>query len=339
MALLNGFGREAYPNLDSYEGSFKRGARHGAGTYYHYDGSRYEGEFEEGMMERTGKYFNSDNEVYEGEWHNSQRHGHGQFTYHDGTIYDGKWQADLRHGQGLMRYADGGVFSGNWANDRRHGQGQMTFADGGQYQGSWSEDQRHGYGSLKLGGGNASTYDGEFYEDIPEGKGTLYDSDEQSQYAGEFKAGLRSGEGKCEYLKTNIEKLSVNRNDKFVGQWLMGARARGLMFCANGEVERVGFLNDKLIRREKIPLQDQERLKCEAKGETYVPPVVVPKEPAKPAAVTTAVEPPVQEPSRSNSKAENRSDSKAGTAQEPSRSNSKTGPSEELPGPSEAVSA
>merc|ERR1719353_1969895 len=89
-----------------------------------------------------------------------------------------------------------------------------------------------------------------------------------SQYAGEFKAGLRSGEGKCEYVKTQ---------DKFVGQWLMGARAQGLMFCADGEVERVGFLNDKLIRREKIALQEQERLKCEANGEVYVAPDAAPK--------------------------------------------------------------
>merc|ERR1719271_882202 len=136
-------------------------------------------------------------------------------------------------------------------DDRRHGQGQMTFADGGQYQGSWAEDQRHGYGSLKLQ--NGSTYDGEFVQDIPEGKGTLYDADELSQYAGEFKAGLRSGEGKCEYLKST---------DKFVGQWLMGARAQGLMFCADGEVERVGFLNDKIIRREKIAFQEKQASKC-----------------------------------------------------------------------------
>merc|ERR1719353_2060164 len=93
-----------------------------------------------------------------------------------------------------------------------------------------------------------------------------------SQYAGEFKAGLRSGEGKCEYVKTQ---------DKFVGQWLMGARAQGLMFCADGEVERVGFLNDKLIRREKLPLQEQERLKAEAKGEVYVAPKAAAKEAAK----------------------------------------------------------
>lgn len=325
MALLNGFGKEEYPNNDSFEGSFKRGARHGDGTYYHHDGSRYEGQFQEGMMEGTGKYFNSDNEVFEGEWHNSQRHGHGSFTYHDGTIYDGKWQADLRHGQGLMRYADGGVFSGAWANDRRHGQGQMTFADGGQYQGSWAEDQRHGYGSLKLGGGNGSTYDGEFYEDIPEGKGTLFDADESSQYAGEFKAGLRSGEGKCEYKK-NSEKLCVNADDKFVGQWLMGARAQGLMFCANGEVERVGFLNDKLIRREKLPLQDQERLKCEAKGEVYVAPAPVsPKEPEKPILVDT----PDKEGGRSASKGSVHSTK----SKEPDRGNSKDA------GPPEAVSA
>lgn len=250
MALLNGFCKEDYPNGDSYEGLFKRGKRHGRGTYYCADGAHYAGEFQDGCYEGTGTYYYSGNEVYEGEWHASQRHGTGTFKYHDGTVYEGRWEAGLRHGSGLMRYADGAVFNGMWANDKRHGHGQTKFADGSSYQGSWADDKRHGFGSLKLP--NGSTYDGEFVADITEGNGSMYDANELSSYVGQFRNGLRAGDGRCDYLSTG---------DRFVGEWGEGSRLQGVMLLASGEVERVGFLNDTLIRREKLSEVEQHQLR------------------------------------------------------------------------------
>jgi len=114
----------------------------------------------------------------------------------------------------------------------------------------------------------------------------------------------------------------------------MGARAQGMMFCANGEVERVGFLNDKLIRREKLPLQDQERLKCEAKGEVYVAPAPAPsKEPEKPVAVETQDKEEGRESSKGSAHSKKAEEPERADSKEPDRGNSKDA------GPPEAVSA
>jgi len=246
---FNGHKREEYPSGDAYEGAFKRGLRHGVGTYYCADGCRYEGEFLEGKMEGKGSYFYLQDERYEGEWHESQRHGYGTFTYSDGATYEGRWEADLRHGQGLMRYKDGSMYTGTWTNDRRHGQGQMTFADGGHYSGAWENDARHGQGTMKLP--NGSNYEGEYVEDIPSGEGILWDVDAQSLYSGNFQDGLRHGVGTCEYKKLK---------EKFVGEWKEGARLEGLMHLADEEVERVAYVNDILVRREKLTKIEQEKI-------------------------------------------------------------------------------
>jgi len=65
------------------------------------------------------------------------------------------------------------------------------------------------------------------------------------------------GTGKCEYLESK---------DKFVGVWSAGARVHGLVFFADGTVERVGYLNNRLVRRELIDPDEQARLKREEKA-------------------------------------------------------------------------
>jgi len=260
MALLHGFHREAYPNGDSYEGQFKKGARHGAGTYYDAGGPHYEGEFCEGMMEGAGTYYYHKNEVYKGQWHESKRHGAGRFQYFDGAVYDGQWEDDMRHGTGSMSEADGSVFEGQWEYDERSGEGKVTFADGGKYQGLWARNRRHGFGVMQLE--NGSSYNGQFKDDIAEGEGVLYDNEEKSQYSGQFKAGVRSGEGRCEFMKTN---------EKFSGVWVNNQKLSGHMFLVSGEVEGVGFLNDKLIRREKLSQKEQKKVIAKENGDPLPP--------------------------------------------------------------------
>eukprot|EP00438_Fugacium_kawagutii_P000861 Skav236641 [mRNA] locus=scaffold2983:10031:14697:- [translate_table: standard] len=241
------------PEADPQEGLFKRGARHGSGTYYCADGGFYEGEFCEGMMQGDGTplgcrgFYYAKKESYTGQWLNSMRHGYGKFTYHDGAVYEGRWEADLRHGQaghlGYMLSCMPKAYNGNWADDMRHAatnvpsqwstyaEGQMGFGDGAQYSGGWLNDARHGYGSYRRSAWNYLT---PWEADIPEGAGKLHDADEQSDYVGQFHKGLRSGEGKCVYQRTG---------DSFSGEWRDGVRVQGLMHLASGDIERVGYLN------------------------------------------------------------------------------------------------
>jgi len=148
-----------------------------------------------------------------------------------------------------MKYKDGAMYTGSWANDRRHGQGQMSFADGGHYNGTWADDARHGKGAMKLP--NGSNYEGDYIKDIPCGAGVLWDVDAQSLYTGAFDDGLRHGTGTCEYKKTG---------EKFEGEWKAGARLEGVMHLADGEIERVAYINDILVRREKLSKRDQDKV-------------------------------------------------------------------------------
>ena len=125
----------------------------------------------------------------------------------------------------------------------------MSFGDGAQYSGGWQHDARSGYGSYRLP--NGSCYDGDFKADIPEGSGKLHDADEESDYVGEFHHGLRAGTGSCTYKD----------GDKFSGEWRDGVRVQGLMFRASGDVEKVGYLNDKVVRREKLSKAEMEKMR------------------------------------------------------------------------------
>lgn len=54
--LLNGKGKEEYPDGNKYEGDFKNGEKHGKGVFTFKDGSVYSGEFLDGIKHGKGEY-------------------------------------------------------------------------------------------------------------------------------------------------------------------------------------------------------------------------------------------------------------------------------------------
>jgi hypothetical protein len=52
--MKNGWGKEFFPNGDTFEGFYKDGFPHGSGIYNWNDGTSYEGVFNEGLRQGKG---------------------------------------------------------------------------------------------------------------------------------------------------------------------------------------------------------------------------------------------------------------------------------------------
>ena len=69
---------------ERYEGQWKKGEKHGMGTYYYAYGDKYHGE-----------------------WVNGEKSGRGTLTYSNGAKYEGQWKNNMAHGKGIFSYTNG----------------------------------------------------------------------------------------------------------------------------------------------------------------------------------------------------------------------------------------
>jgi hypothetical protein len=58
--------------------------------------------------------------------------------------------AGQRHGVGVQTFTNG-VYSGKWLNDKMSGQGTFTFHSGSKYEGNFVEDIFNGKGTQAAG--------------------------------------------------------------------------------------------------------------------------------------------------------------------------------------------
>ncbi len=102
--LRDGFGRQIYGNMDSYEGRWKQ--------------DTYEGE---------GRYTSPQRfELYEGDFSAGNRHGEGQLHVRGKLQYKGTWEHGAMHGTGEFHAEDGSVYTGQFENNQMHGKGKLT---------------------------------------------------------------------------------------------------------------------------------------------------------------------------------------------------------------------
>lgn len=67
------------------------------------------------------------------------------------------------------------MYQGDYVADTRDGQGTYTFKNGNKYQGGYKLNKKHGFGIFiwddKVGAGAGDRYEGEWINDVREGKG------------------------------------------------------------------------------------------------------------------------------------------------------------------------
>ena len=83
------FRKHTYKSGAHYEGQWKGGMRHGAGTMTWPDGTKYEGT-----------------------WDYNAAHGLGILIQKDGAEYDGRFKNNMCFGKGKYKNAHGGVYKG-----------------------------------------------------------------------------------------------------------------------------------------------------------------------------------------------------------------------------------
>ena len=89
----------------------------------------------------------------------------------------------------------------------------MYYNNGDKYDGEWKNDLREGKGIMKYN--NGDIYDGYWKNDKKDGKGIMINNN-GDKYDGYWKNNLREGKG---FLMQNNVKYEVNwKNDKMIGE-------------------------------------------------------------------------------------------------------------------------
>lgn len=201
--------------------------------------------------------------MYEGEWHEGQLQGQGRMIFPNGDIYRGSWLNSQMHGNGkYVRFSIGAYFDGNWSYGLQDGYGEEFWPDGSEYKGNYKGGKKDGKGVFKC---TASTYTGDFSNDLMEGQGTMEWADKRT-YCGQWLANQMHGTGEFQWpdgrryngeyidnLKHGYGEFHWKDGRVFRGNWLSGHQHGIGAFTfanANGqEVTRTGeWFNGKRMR-------------------------------------------------------------------------------------------
>ena len=147
--LLNGEGKEQWPNNVSYNGQFKNGKKHGKGRLDYPvekkkkkklkgDNIESEGQEEEKIKE----------EYYEGIFENGEFNGKGIYVWSDGRRFVGRFKNGKMHGKGVFVWKDERKYEGFYFEDMKHGLGEYSWPDGRKWKGGWKNGLQHGRGVL-----------------------------------------------------------------------------------------------------------------------------------------------------------------------------------------------
>ncbi|QDZ25416.1 hypothetical protein HOP50_17g79570 [Chloropicon primus] len=248
--LPHGSGRCTFKNGSTYEGLWRDGYMHGQGTYVWVDGVQFKGDFHMNQIQGTGTFAWPNGDVYVGELRGGKRDGRGRmYLKAEGTCYDGEWLEGLKHGYGKLDYGMGKKYVGDWKEDLKDGNGMMTYKNGDVYNGQWSKGMKQGKGRMDYKETN-SFYAGEWYADLPHGKGeqTWKDIGTKNpylqtfnRYKGDFKEGMRDGQGTFFYATGASYKGDWSKNVK---------QGEGTFVYEDGTVYTGEFTQDRLPRRQ-----------------------------------------------------------------------------------------
>lgn len=173
-----------------------------------------------------------------------------EFEQANGVHYRGETNATdsspfgRPHGKGTMKFADGVEYTGNWVDGKRHGAGVQRWikaAPGGlvRYEGEFKENMLDGRGTLTFE--NGTVYDGEFRNGLRHGQGRQTFAD-GGVYEGSWDANKRSGFGTLKFPSSTNPNATV----RYVGNFSNDAPGgRGAMEFQNGGKHEGTFLNGR----------------------------------------------------------------------------------------------
>ena len=167
-----------------------------------------------------------------------------------GEIYKGSWDSNKkRQGFGISISADGNMlYKGNWESDKIGDFGLFLEKNGNYYLGQIKEGKFEGKGELKIEG--ISKYNGEFKNDLPEGKGIFEDYENNYKYDGDWSLGKKNGRGVLEF--TDGTKYEGDfKNDLYDGN--------GIIKFNNGNVYEGEFVEGNIKGKGKFVWNDGKK--------------------------------------------------------------------------------
>ena len=119
----------------------------------------------------------------------------------------------LYHGSGVLALLNGNVYRGQFADGKFHGVGTYSFkATGTSYEGEFREGQPEGKGKEDYADG--SVYVGEFRKGERDGEGRMDYGGDRGAYEGGWKAGRKHGQGRVQESKGGRWKRGVWLNGR-----------------------------------------------------------------------------------------------------------------------------
>lgn len=126
----------------------------------------------------------------------------GRGAQYEGSMqyFDGK---KMMHGEGRLVHKDKVVYHGEFVRHKMEGKGRMELPDRSVYHGSWKADEKHGHGLWQYGEVDGAYYEGEFRNDVKDGKGKerFPGHVPPFEFEGEFRKDSFNGKGVMRWLE------------------------------------------------------------------------------------------------------------------------------------------
>jgi hypothetical protein len=175
-----------------YQGEFRDGLKHGAGTYSWEGGDRYEGDFADDRPSGKGKWRFSTGDTYEGEVKAGTIVGRGTYTTKGGDSFTGSFVDGKMHGVGVYRFASGDRYEGEMSAGVMNGKGRYITKAGDKIEAPFVAGRATGRGSYTFS--NGDRYEGDLLEGALTGNGVYFYASGQ-KYEGQLVAGEPRGRG------------------------------------------------------------------------------------------------------------------------------------------------
>lgn len=132
---------------ETYTGQYKWGKRWGVGKAVNTRGGQYEGQWDRGVREGFARIIKPNGDTYEGIFKNGQFHGKGtMYIFHSRVKTQGDFKNGQPQGYCIEEYVDGSKYEGIILKGKKEGKGKFTFKDKSVYEGDFKNDVAEGKG-------------------------------------------------------------------------------------------------------------------------------------------------------------------------------------------------
>ena len=234
---------------DEYDGYWKNDMKEGKGTLITSEG-KYECNWKNNEINGFGRIYYYNNNIFEGYFKNGKKEGKGIILNDKREKLEINFKNDIIVGNEILNLNNGRIINGIFNNNYIPIEGKIIFKNGEIYEGKLNKNgEREGKGKMNYN--NGYYYEGNWINDIRNGKGILYKNEEDYKiiinnknneinnlfkckddfYIGEYKNNMKEGKG----IMNNNEILNykIIYEGEFKENKMEG---KGILYFENGSI-------------------------------------------------------------------------------------------------------